>query len=258
MTATAHTVEDDIILLERQRVRALEAGVEIGSVFGNVGQSIVDLPVDDGFGVRVAILESETGAASKRHLPVAVEGASWIDANGERAHGSVAAPSAGKKVSERRLDRRVAMVVPVNAQDEITPAHVGGRDPYLLDCALPFDVAKQQGLARGDAFRWRDLPAASKAASMDRAGALNGHAAFTLFARRVFRADRTRLRRRQPRQIAEMQSETREPLRHAACLIQFCPIYLMPVVLINSMMRFWKITNMTIVGSATTVEAAIT
>ena len=148
MTAPLHAVEHHIILLERQRVRPPEAGVEIGRVLRNFGQGIVDLPVDDGFRVRVAILESKPGAAAKRHLPVAVEGASRIDANGERAHGSVAAPSAGKKVSERRLDRRVALIVPVNAQDEITPAHVGGRDPYLLDCALPFDVAKQQGLAR--------------------------------------------------------------------------------------------------------------
>ena len=41
-------------------------------------------------------------------------------------------------------------------------------------------------------------------------------------------------------------------------LFRFRPIYLMPVVLIDSMMRFWKMTNMTIVGSATTVDAAIT
>ena len=34
-------------------------------------------------------------------------------------------------------------------------------------------------------------------------------------------------------------------------------LYLMPLVLIDSMMRFWKMTNMTIVGSATTVEAAM-
>ena len=63
---------------------------------------------------------------------------------------------------------------------------------------------------------------------------------------------------RQSRKISEVQSETRKPLRHTVVLVVALRAYLMPVVLINSMMRFWKMTNMTIVGVATTVEAAIT
>jgi hypothetical protein len=52
------------------------------------------------------------------------------------------------------------------------------------------------------------------------------------------------------------------PSPEKRCVIAIVPcdpqrIHLMPLVLIDSMMRFWKTTNIASVGTATTVEAAM-
>ena len=192
MPAPANAVEHDIVLFERQRVRATKPCVEIGCVLGNVSQCIVDLPVDDRFCFGIAVFEGEPGAAAERHFPIAVERAPRIDADGKRAHLGVAAPSAGEKISERRLHRRLVLIVPVDAQDEIAPAHVRRRDPHLLDRSGALDVAEPKRLARRDAFRGRDFPAAPKAAGVNGAGSFDSHAARALLARRILRADRAR------------------------------------------------------------------
>ena len=36
--------------------------MEIGRVLGNLGQRVIDLPVDDGLRIRVTILERKAGA----------------------------------------------------------------------------------------------------------------------------------------------------------------------------------------------------
>ena len=226
-----------------------ELRVEIGDVVGHFGVRIVDLPVDDRIRIGIAVLQRDTRAFAERHFPVAIEGAARVDADRERTDLGVAAPAAGEKIAQRRLNRRMLLPVPVDAKNKIAPAHVGRRDPDLLDRPGALDFAEREGLARRDPHRGRDLPTAAESARVNGAGPLLRHAALAFFAGEVFRADRARFRVRQARQIAEIHAETRETA-HALP-------YLMPLVLMDSMIWRWNTTNIAIVGTATTVEAAM-
>ena len=197
---------------------------------------------------------------AERHLPVAVEGAARIDADGERTHLRVAAPAAGEKIAERRLDRGMFLAVPIDAQDEIAPAHIGRRDPDLLDRARRPRSRRAASVSpgairiEGEIFQPRPSPRAWIAPVPSSAIPPSA-----LLAGRILGADRARLGVRKPRQIAEMQTETREAFTHSDMrpIFAWHVIHLMPLVLINSMMRFWKMTNIASVGMATTVEAAM-
>ena len=63
MAAPAHAVEDRVVLLEGQRIRAPKLGVEIGRVLRHFGQGVVDLPIDNRLRFGIAILERESRAA---------------------------------------------------------------------------------------------------------------------------------------------------------------------------------------------------
>ena len=170
--------------------------MEIGGVLGDFGQRIIDLPVDDRVRIGIAILQRDAGALAERHLPVAIERAARIDADGERTHLRVAPPAAGEEIAERRLDGRLLLAVPIDAQDEVAPADSAGVIQICWIAPGPSISPKRDLLARLDAHRGRNLPAAAEAARVDRAGPFRRHAAAALLAGEVLRADRARFRRR--------------------------------------------------------------
>ncbi|MGY0574499.1 hypothetical protein ACTGJ9_028360 [Bradyrhizobium sp. RDM12] len=82
------------------------------------------------------------------------------------------------------------------------------RHPDLLDGALAFDIGERECCAGLDHDIGRDLPALPEIAGLSRRRPVDRHAALALLTGEVLRADRTRLRLRQARQIAEMQAQS--------------------------------------------------
>src|SRR5580700_1561496 len=113
----------------------------------------------------------------------------------------------------------------MDAKNEIAPTDIGRRDPDLLDGPGALDLAEHKRFARRNSLRWRNLPATAKPSCVDRAGPVFRHPPFALVASRILGADRAGLRVLKLRQIAEMQTETRESFTHSEmrpCFARLC------------------------------------
>jgi len=56
--------------------------MKIGGVRWNIGEGVIDLVIEHHI-LLIDILHGDAAFLPKRHGPVAVEGAAWIDADGE-------------------------------------------------------------------------------------------------------------------------------------------------------------------------------
>ena len=70
-------------------------------------------------------------------------------------------PGHRKEVRQRSLDRRVRLLVPVHAQDEVAADRPG--DPDALDGARSLDISELKGLARIHPNGRAAFPAAAQA-----------------------------------------------------------------------------------------------
>ena len=112
------------------RVDMTKLGVEVRSVVGHVGQRVVDLVIAcPGLG-RAGVLDGDSASAAKRHEPEAVQAAVGIDGYGQRVqadqrpspsvfHVDGINPWQAEEVRHWAFDRRLLLLIPIHAQDEI-------------------------------------------------------------------------------------------------------------------------------------------
>ena len=81
-------VDDHVVGLVGERVGAAEACMEICRVDRHIGQRVVDLVVDARLDL-VEVGERDATVLAERHFPVAVEGATGIDADRQGVDGRI-------------------------------------------------------------------------------------------------------------------------------------------------------------------------
>ncbi|MPN12568.1 hypothetical protein SDC9_159886 [bioreactor metagenome] len=139
----------------------------------------------------------------KRHLPVAVKRAAWIDAYRKRGKLAIFVPTTRKEIPDWNLDRRLFLMIPVKAQDQIAPGF-GNSHPNVLNHTRSFDDGQiRRRLRRNHDVRVH-LPTNAEFARGVPRNALLQRTARTAadFSRWVFRADGARLRVGKQHQIA--------------------------------------------------------
>src|SRR5581483_8984038 len=99
-----------------ERVFAAKLGVEIGGVGWNICQDIINLVIDR-HAIVIEVLEGDLAFLVEWHLPIGIERAARIDADGQRADLAIATPATGEEIAQRTLDRWLGFVIPINAQD---------------------------------------------------------------------------------------------------------------------------------------------
>ena len=104
--------------------------MEVGCVFGNLRQRVVDLIVKR-HRFRIDVLHRDPAGFAERHFPIRVEGAAWIHANCQRSKRGELAPTRGKEVTDRRFHRRMRLTIPVHPQDRIAPIARGSHPDVL-------------------------------------------------------------------------------------------------------------------------------
>ena len=208
-------VEDGVDILVGERVHPPELGVEVGGVIGDVGEGVVDLVVERHL-LQPDVLHGDFAALPKRHLPVGVEGAAGVDADGEGGDLGVLAPAAGEEVADGALDGGLVLAVPVDAEDAVAPV-AGGGHPYVLNRPRVIDLRDHRRLAGLDPNIGGDLPSLAEVAGGPLGGALDGHAALALFAGEVLGGDGASLCQGEAREVSEVHSESVEG-RHPALL----------------------------------------
>ena len=96
-------VEDGIDAFIRQRINATELSVKIGGVLGYVGQRVIDLVVHREVVVS-QVFERDLEGFAEGHLPVAIQGAAGIDADGQGGNLGVSPPAAGEEIADGAFD----------------------------------------------------------------------------------------------------------------------------------------------------------
>ena len=181
------------------RVGAAELRVEVGLVLRNFCQGVVDLVVQAHLLGGVDVLQRDTGFLAERHLPVAVEGAARIHADGQRGELCIFIVCATEEIAHRTFDGRLLLIVPVHSQDGEAP--VPGRcHPDLLDGSRTLDLRNRDCLSRFHDDEGVYLPTLAQVLGrMVGVGHIAlvlvpdriGHAALALLACKVLRADGT-------------------------------------------------------------------
>ena len=184
-----YVVEEGVVCLVWQRVGAVKLGVEIRGVAGDICEQVVDLVVEHHF-LDVDIFEGYAAFLAERHRPVAVEGATGVDTDGEALKRGVASPSLAEEVPHRCFDGGGGFVVPVYAEDGIAPV-TRGCHPDMLDAAGAVDLGDGIGLAGGYVYGGAYLPALAEFAGGVGAGAGRGFSAAAFCAVEVLGADTT-------------------------------------------------------------------
>ena len=133
MSPSLDTIYDRIVGFVRHRICPPELGMEVGRIFRNIRECVIDLIIE-GHLLLVQVFHGYLAAFAEGHNPVTVEGTSRIHTHRQRAYLSIFAPAAGKEIAHRNFDRGLFFTVPVEAQDRIAP--ISGRcHPDLLDGA---------------------------------------------------------------------------------------------------------------------------
>ncbi len=129
--------------------------MEIGRLARDGCQYIINLVINRHV-LFIAILDHKPRVLAERHLPIAIERAAGIDADGEGSQWRVFSPTAREEIADRALNGRIRFVIPINTQDGMPPVPGGGH-PNLFNSAGPGDVGKRECRPRLDVGPWARL-----------------------------------------------------------------------------------------------------
>ena len=150
-------VQDGVEALLSQRRFASELRMEVSGVSRHPGQRVVDLVIDCHV-LLIPVLQRDPRFLAEGHLPVAIEGAARVHAHRQRVDLAILAPAAGEEIADGAFDRRLGLVVPIEAENRVPPI-TRGRHPNLLDAAGAFDLSQGKRFPGGDMDRGGHLPA---------------------------------------------------------------------------------------------------
>ena len=157
----AHAVEHGVVDAPAGAALAVKAGVEVHGVVRHVGERVVERVEDVLNEPGVLARKRDLGVLPEGHLEVAVHAARRVHADGHRVDDGALTEAVAEEVADRALDRGGLLVVPVEAQHEVTHDEaaggglVGDGHPDVADDAGALDVRERDGLAglKGHAAR---------------------------------------------------------------------------------------------------------
>ncbi len=156
-------IENRVDLFVRHRIYAPELGVEVSCIRGYGSLGVDDLVVDHHWLV-VEIFKRNARLFPERHGPVGIEGASRVDADGQRRERRVFVPSHGEKIADWNFNRWFGFAVPVDAEDGKAPV-ASGRHPDVLNLSRSINICQCKGLSRIHVDGRADFPALSQITS---------------------------------------------------------------------------------------------
>ncbi len=202
MSLSLDTFHEGIIGFIRERIDAAELGMEISCVIGYLGKGIIHLVIQDHV-FRIDIFHGDPAFFPEGHGPIAVKGAAWVYINGEGGEFGIASPAHTEEIADRAFHGGFFLIIPVKAQDGITPVASGGH-PDMLNGPGAFNFSDRERGFGFDAHAGTDFPALTQVAGWAGTGAGGGHATFTLFSIEIFGADGAGPGIREPVQVTHI------------------------------------------------------
>jgi hypothetical protein len=123
MAMPRHAVNKGMALFVRQRIAAPLLGMKVASIGGHIRQCIRDLIEKPPHLFSAEIFDCNPRVFAKRHFPVTVEAARWVDADRQRRNVAAFNPAIAEKVADGNFNRRRVFIVRIKSKDGAPPAH---------------------------------------------------------------------------------------------------------------------------------------